>query len=451
VSAEQWGRRARRGSRRSAATVGWVAAVAAGLVFVLGAGTAVAVPPPPPKPSDSEIDASREAVQDRASQVGELTNQLAEAEGRLSDLQNQVGLKLELANKARVDAENAATAAERAQDRAAQASSQAALAAKAVDAAHKKADEFIAGSYQQGSRMGSLSAFMTSNNAQDVMLRSQLLDALSETKLDAIAELRSAQVKKSNADAAAREALQVAEAKRREAEQARQAARTAYATAVDARASQAAQARELTEDRDAVQRALYEAQQRVAGLEGQRERYQDWLAAKRKEEAQEAQQAAAAAQQQAAAAQQSSGSAAPTAPTVETIISRAMSQLGTPYAWGGGYYTGPTSGVHDWGVADSYGDYNKIGFDCSGLMMYAFAPVVSLPHYSGYQYEYGRKVPLSQAQRGDMLFWGTSGVHHVALYLGNGQMIEAMQSGTYVHVTPVRYYDIMPYAVRIVG
>jgi cell wall-associated NlpC family hydrolase len=129
-----------------------------------------------------------------------------------------------------------------------------------------------------------------------------------------------------------------------------------------------------------------------------------------------------------------------------------MSVLGTTYAWGGGDEDGPTYGIRDGGVADAYGDYNKIGFDCSGLMVYAFAAAgVSLPHYSGYQYESGTQVPLSQMQRGDMLFYGGSGgIHHVTLYLGGGQMIEAPESGSYVQVSPVRYGGLMPYATRMV-
>jgi peptidoglycan DL-endopeptidase RipA len=59
-------------------------------------------------------------------------------------------------------------------------------------------------------------------------------------------------------------------------------------------------------------------------------------------------------------------------------------------------------------------------------------------------------VPLAQKRPGDMLFWGTDGdVHHVALYIGGEQMIEAPYSGAAVRVAPVRYTEIMPYAVRV--
>lgn len=144
----------------------------------------------------------------------------------------------------------------------------------------------------------------------------------------------------------------------------------------------------------------------------------------------------------------SSGTAAQ---QIERVIERARSQLGVTYAWGGGNYYGPTKGIRDGGVADSYGDYAKVGFDCSGLMMYAFYAVgIELQHYSGYQYTSGRQVPVSEAKRGDMLFWGPGGSNHVALYLGDGQMIEAPQSGSTVQISPVRWGGIAPYAVRMI-
>ena len=137
---------------------------------------------------------------------------------------------------------------------------------------------------------------------------------------------------------------------------------------------------------------------------------------------------------------------------VEIVVNRALSQLGVTYAWGGGNANGPTKGIRDGGVADSYGDYNKSGFDCSGLMIYAFAGIgISLPHYTGYQYTSGKKVPLSQMQRGDMIFYGPNASEHVALVLGNNQMVEAPQSGSVVKISPLRTSGAMPYVVRLTG
>ncbi|MFS4489413.1 NlpC/P60 family protein [Dietzia kunjamensis] len=132
---------------------------------------------------------------------------------------------------------------------------------------------------------------------------------------------------------------------------------------------------------------------------------------------------------------------------VETVVNRALSQLGMPYAWGGGDANGPTRGIRDGGVADWHGDYNKIGFDCSGLMIYAFAGIgKALPHYTGYQYTAGPQFPVATRQRGDMLFWPG----HVALYLGDGRMVEAPQSGDVVKISPVRMAGISPMVVRLV-
>ena len=136
---------------------------------------------------------------------------------------------------------------------------------------------------------------------------------------------------------------------------------------------------------------------------------------------------------------------------IEAVIARAESQIGVPYAWGGGDANGPTQGIRDGGVADSFGDYNKVGFDCSGLVIYAFAGVgISLPHFTGYQYNHGEKIPTSEMERGDLIFYGPNASHHVAIYLGDGMMLEAPQSGHNVQKSPVRYGGVAPYAVRLI-
>ena len=135
---------------------------------------------------------------------------------------------------------------------------------------------------------------------------------------------------------------------------------------------------------------------------------------------------------------------------VEAVIARAESQIGVPYAWGGGDANGPTKGIRDGGVADSFGDYNKVGFDCSGLMIYAFAGVgISLPHFTGYQYNKGQRISPQEMERGDLIFYGPSGNHHVAIYLGDGMMLEAPQSGQTVTKSPVRWSGMSEYAVRL--
>ena len=100
-------------------------------------------------------------------------------------------------------------------------------------------------------------------------------------------------------------------------------------------------------------------------------------------------------------------------------VRAAESQLGVPYVWGG----------------ESPGR----GFDCSGLVAWAWGQAgVSLPHYSGAQYDDSAPVPVSDLEPGDLLFYGPGGSSHVAMYIGGGQMIEAPYTGAYVWVTALR-------------
>jgi cell wall-associated NlpC family hydrolase len=127
----------------------------------------------------------------------------------------------------------------------------------------------------------------------------------------------------------------------------------------------------------------------------------------------------------------------------EYVIRRGMGVMGTPYSWGGGNAAGASRGI-DSGAG-------TVGFDCSGLMLYMFAGVgIKLDHYSGSQYNAGRKIPSSQMRRGDMIFYGPNASQHVAMYLGDGQMLEAPYTGSVVKVSPVRTSGMTPYVTRLV-
>jgi peptidoglycan DL-endopeptidase RipA len=416
------------------------------LAVSMGAGTAVAVPPPPPNPSDDQIRGSRASANAKASQVGQLTNQVAQAEAQLAQLQAEVELKMEDANRALVDLRTA-------QDAAAQAKADADAAKLAADGAsqdivtaRKALDEFAAASYKQGAMIGSMAAYIGSKSPDDLLLRAQLLEAVGSSQLDALDEMELARTEKANKDSLARMALDIANDKQAAAMAAKQAADDATAAAQQAQTDQMSAAQQLQAQKDAAEAQLAAAQANTTGLQSQRQQYLDWLAAKQAEEA---------AQNQPPPAGGGGGGGGGVAPPAsggaQAVIGRAMSQLGVPYAWGGGNANGPTRGIRDGGVADLHGDYNKVGFDCSGLMIYAFAAVGKrLPHYSGYQANAGRKVPLAQKAPGDMLFWATRGrIHHVALYIGGNKMVEAPYSGSFVRVTTVRYGGIVGYATRV--
>jgi cell wall-associated NlpC family hydrolase len=121
---------------------------------------------------------------------------------------------------------------------------------------------------------------------------------------------------------------------------------------------------------------------------------------------------------------------------IRTAIDFAKAQLGKPYVWGA---TGPGS------------------FDCSGLMLRAWeAAGVPLPRTSREQYGAGQYIPVNLAQVGDLVFYAydirdPATIHHVAMYLGNGTIIEAQQTGVPVHVRPFAFDEpeLMPFAVRV--
>ena len=405
----------------------------------LVAGPAAALPPPPPNPSDSAIRAAQAQANTKAGQVGQLASQLTAAQAALQHLQDEVELKQENANKALVDLQTAQAAAAAAQQNAAGAQIAATAAGKAIDQLRGQVDRFAAGSFEQGAELGSVAAYFAATSTKDLLERQLLLNEISGSELNILDQMQQARTEKANADSVARAALNAAQAKQAAAAAAKLAADAAIATAQAAASGEAAQTVRLQANQATLEQQLSTAQANVSGLKSQRQQYQSWLAQKQAADAA----AAAAATHGRHGGGGGGGVISVAAPgSVGIVIRRALSALGIMYAWGGGSASGPT-----WA-------FGRFGFDCSGLMVYAFAGAgVQLGHYTGYQYPAGRHVPISQIQPGDMLFYTSngaeSGIHHVTLYIGNGQMVEAYATGYPVRVTSVRYGGIMPYATRV--
>lgn len=403
------------------------------IVAVLGAllcgGQAAAVPPG--SPDDADLRAAEADVERRTEDVDRLADELADVEAHLAELYAEVGRRREAANKAWVDYDRAVRDAERAEHAAERAAERAYVARHRRDSARRAFDDFVDGSFRQGATIGSIGAYLGADSPQELLQREQLLGAVGEVHLGTLTRLQDALAEAADAEVAARETLSEARERRAEAERAASIADAATEEAVWAAEEQEELLAAIEEEKRRVEAELTEARETVSDLEAQRDRVVQ------------------ATSPPSTAPAVTAGTSA-TGDLVETVVARALSQVGVPYAWGGGNVHGPTYGIRDGGVADSHGDYRKIGFDCSGLMIYAFAPVTTLPHYSGYQYNAGRKVPSSQMRRGDLLFWGPGTIHHVALYLGDGQMVEAPYSGGTVRVTPVRYAGLMPYVTRLV-
>jgi peptidoglycan DL-endopeptidase CwlO len=175
-------------------------------------------------------------------------------------------------------------------------------------------------------------------------------------------------------------------------------------------------------------KALAGKEKLVAKLKAQEAARQAALAAAAKKAAEEARRKAAAAKAAAAAAAKankgktttatgSSGGGGPigyNGDKASQVVDIALQYLGVPYVWGGS---------------------SPGGFDCSGLVKYAYSKIgIYLPHSSAMQYSYGVYVPKDQLQPGDIVFFYTP-IHHVGLYIGGGKMVNA--TGDHVQIGTV--------------
>jgi cell wall-associated NlpC family hydrolase len=151
------------------------------------------------------------------------------------------------------------------------------------------------------------------------------------------------------------------------------------------------------------------------------------------------------------------GTSTSTSARVKATIDAAKSMTGKyPYSWGGGNYAGPTKGICC--SPSGIDDRQTVGFDCSGFMEYAYyqGAGLRLSSTSRSQYADGPRKPLSTLKAGDMVFWSDSSrsasrIHHVALYIGDGKIVEANRvSGPDVRVRAfsTREAGVMPYVVR---
>ncbi|MFF7635276.1 C40 family peptidase [Kitasatospora sp. NPDC008050] len=120
-----------------------------------------------------------------------------------------------------------------------------------------------------------------------------------------------------------------------------------------------------------------------------------------------------------------SQSPGPASPGLEAAVSYAMAQLGDPYVWGG---NGPDA------------------WDCSGLVQQAYRRAGhALPRVAADQYRATTPISRSQLQRGDLVFWSGNGsvrgIHHVAIYLGDGRYLESPRPGKTVRISSFDSYS----------
>lgn len=434
-----------------------VVGIAAALTIGLAPEAAYARPR---NPGAGEITAAQAEKNRKASEVGRLTGLVARADGEMRRSQDRAELAVEKYNKAVVDLQTATT-------KAAAAKAEVGKAAKAVVTARTKFGDFARGSYMQGASLDSSTiALLDAGSPTDLLQRGALLDYASRRKLDAMGGLQRATVRKANSESTARQLLAEQKAATERADRLKAEAIREVAAARTRLAA-------LQTQKTALNQQLEQARIKLNGLYAERARYTAWKKAEeekaRREAARQAKlraearaRAAAAAAAEAAAARASrnartrdtSSSSAPSrsrsqspapAPRYsgssswsgskgQRVADLALRWLGVPYSWGGGNASGPT-----------WGQGGPTGFDCSGLALWAWAQVgVYLPHYSGYQYNSGPKISRDNLRPGDLVFWayntGDPGtIHHVAIYLGGGRVVQAPQTGDVVKISSMWY------------
>jgi peptidoglycan DL-endopeptidase RipA len=428
-----------------------------------------------------------------ADSVAGLVAAVADANQKLQDLGAAIQTEQESVNKSIVDVEAARDAAAAAQQEVD--ASQASLADSnaAIAAAQQRFDKFAASTYVNGPS----ASYVTARDPSDVIDTVATGQALSVSSQQAMTDLQRARTEQVNRESAARLAKQNADAAVIAAQASQDAAVNALTSAQQTFASQQADLNRITAERAAAQTKLDQARQWSAPVVGQPgpppPRSTDPAANWDRAPAAPAPAGAnwdtgwdptlpavpsafvsgdpvaiingllgiASTSSQLTSQMghnflsklgllpTASGFTNGAIPRVygrqasEYVIQRAGSQMGVPYSWGGGNAAGPSRGT-DSGAG-------TVGFDCSGLILYAFAGVgIKLPHYSGAQYDMGRKIPSSQMRRGDVIFYGPGGAQHVTLYLGNGQMLEAPYTGSNVKISPVRTSGMTPYVIRYI-
>ncbi len=400
----------------------------------------------PHDPGDAAITAAQQQRNKKAADVGRLTALVAQADGDARRAQDRAELAVERYNKAVVDLDTATR-------KAAAAKARVAKSARAVQTAQTQFARFARGSYMQGSTVGSsTAALLDANSPTDLLQRADLLGYAGKHKLDVMGQLERANVKRANAESTARQLLAAQQAATARAEQLKAAAAREVAAARVKLAS-------LQTQKAALNKQLEAARIKLNGLYAERARYRAWKkaqeeAAAREAARQRALRAAAAAREAAAAASSSSSSGSSSSSSSSSGGGRsvsvprwtggggwsasrgqraadlAMQWLGTPYSWGGGNSAGPT-----WGTG------GPVGFDCSGLALWAWAQVgVSLPHYSGYQFRSGVHISRGNLMPGDLVFWAydtsdPGSIHHVAIYIGGGRIVQAPQTGDVVKIS----------------
>ena len=398
-------------------------------------------------PSDEEIARAREA--ENAAKMS-----VAQIEVELASVKSEAEVALQKAMSAAEELNGARYSLEQATQTARQAQADADKAKADYEAGKQEIASIAQTAYRDGgSSLDSIAPYLSADGLRTVETKQATLNSFSASanvKMQKVAALE--QVANVMNDAAIQ-----AQAKQAEATaQVETRSAAAQSAANNARSAQAMTAAR----RDALVAELARKQNTTVELINQREAE---LEAQRQAAAAEAARQAAAAE---AARQQAAAEAARRAREQQNSYTPAPAPApsyddddDTPsWGGGGGGNSDAAAGAIAWAKSKLGARYvwagEGPGYDCSGLVTMAYrSQGIYLTHWSQAQYSEGTRVPVSQAQPGDLIFWNWDGgnIDHVAIYLGNNQIIEAPTFGVPVRITSIYGWSaVLPYAVRVV-
>ncbi len=398
-------------------------------------------------PSDEEIARAREA--ENAAKMS-----VAQIEVELASVKSEAEVALQKAMSAAEELNGARYSLEQATQTARQAQADADKAKADYEAGKQEIASIAQTAYRDGgSSLDSIAPYLSADGLRTVETKQATLNSFSASanvKMQKVAALE--QVANVMNDAAIQAQAKQAEATA-QVETRSAAAQSAANNARNAQAMTAAR-------RDALVAELARKQNTTVELINQREAE---LEAQRQAAAAEAARQAAAAE---AARQQAAAEAARRAREQQNSYTPAPAPAAsydddddTPSrGGGGGRNSDAAAGAIAWAKSKLGAQYvwagEGPGYDCSGLVTMAYrSQGIYLTHWSQAQYSEGTRVPVSQAQPGDLIFWNWDGgnIDHVAIYLGNNQIIEAPTFGVPVRITSIYGWSaVLPYAVRVV-
>lgn len=437
---------------------------------LLGAGASSALADPTP-PSAQDVQRAQGAVKSAERSVASMEVRLAQLSAETDAAELKVQQAGEAYNRAVVDADTAQQASDDAVARSAEAAATAEDARRQLVAIAREVA-------RSGGSTDLLQALLSSDGFQDVARRSTALDRISGKADEAVQTYRATQLVATTLAERATQAAAAAKAAKASAAEALAGAEQAQTDAVAAQTAAAA-------ERDGLIAALAAARQTSAEVERARQDFVDQQRREREEAA-----ARATALRPVAppvtTAPPASGGGGTTAPPATTTPPPATTnpppvpsnpqqpvtppvvtpppapEPSNPYGLGTGRSRGSAGGgaaALAWaqtkiGLPYVYGGVGPDGYDCSGLSMGAWRSAgVNLARTSRDQYKQVLKISYNELRPGDLVFWSTDpnnpdAIYHVAIWAGNGQIMEASKPGDPLRTISMRWGNTMPFAGR---